>query len=352
LARSKRAPGSVNRDSVGSSAALKVVQSFEDVLPAPHRLLPALVASLSVQPWRVVVAPSLPRKVAWVWRNEGIAGLGRHAVDRASSQARASIKAIVVRGQGTRRGRRMVAQHDGPLKDIKRAWGGFHPHDDGKVTAEDMELPDVVEAQTADVFFYDYEPRRGDVVVDAGAGVGSELRVLAGLVGPTGRVVAVEAHPNTFARLEELRSVNHLANVTTVHAALMDSVGVVEITTRERSETNTVVEREASSVRVPAVTLDELLERLGVDRVDFLKMNIEGAEVNALKGFSRGLATTSHIAVACHDFRVAEGASESMRTKAGVFELLERAGLHVRRRSDSRPWIADYLYARRDADAS
>jgi hypothetical protein len=49
--------------------------------------------------------------------------------------------------------------------------------------------------------------------------------------------------------------------------------------------------------------LDALLSRLGIERVDFLKMNIEGAELKALEGFRHGLARTLNLAVACHDGR-------------------------------------------------
>src|SRR3954453_938167 len=51
-----------------------------------------------------------------------------------------------------------------------------------------------VEAITHDVFLRQYVPGEGDAVLEVGAGCGSETVTLARLVGPTGRVVAVEAH--------------------------------------------------------------------------------------------------------------------------------------------------------------
>src|SRR4051794_31720160 len=65
-----------------------------------------------------------------------------------------------------------------------------------------------MEEVAADVFLQEYRPSRGDVVIDAGAGVGWELGLWSRLVGTAGRVVAIEADPATFAWLERRRRLN------------------------------------------------------------------------------------------------------------------------------------------------
>jgi Methyltransferase FkbM domain len=90
-----------------------------------------------------------------------------------------------------------------------------------------------------------------------------------------------------------------------------------------------------------------LLGRLRVGRVDFLKMNIEGAELRALEGFAKGLPRTRNLAVACHDRRAEDGESDTFRTRDGVMSLLESKGfelLDVPRGRD--PWEQDWVYAR------
>ena len=64
-------------------------------------------------------------------------------------------------------------------------------------------LRDQVAARVKDRWFLAYTPGEGDVVVDLGAGFGDEALIFSNLVGPSGRVIAVEAHPKTFACLEE-----------------------------------------------------------------------------------------------------------------------------------------------------
>jgi FkbM family methyltransferase len=197
-----------------------------------------------------------------------------------------------------------------------------------------------------DVFLRDYTPTEGDVVVELGAGVGTETLSLSRMVGESGRVVAVEAHPTTFAMLRRMIELNDLRNVTAVHAAAMDAPGTVTISDRDIADTqaNRVG---GEGVPVPGVTLDDLALEHGIEKVAFLKSNIEGAETDALRGASAMLATTQHAAIGCHDFLADETGDDSYRTLDDVRAILEGAGFSVDRRVDDRPWAAGYLYASR-----
>jgi FkbM family methyltransferase len=204
--------------------------------------------------------------------------------------------------------------------------------------------PEELEATSA-TFFRAYRPAAGDVVVDAGAGIGDEVLVLARLVGKRGRVISIEAHPASFARLESLCRLNRLKNVTCVQAALLHELGDVFITDHKQAIKNTVVTDEGT-IPVPAETLDRLLAALAIDHVDFLKMNIEGAEVQALEGFAEGLKRTRNLTVACHDRRAESDGQDAFRTKAVVRSLLESYGFTVSEGPrDENPWDRDYLYA-------
>lgn len=212
----------------------------------------------------------------------------------------------------------------------------------GIYTVRGMAGPDQLHAETTDAFLWGYRPGAGDVVVDCGAGVGTELLTFCRLVGPNGMVVAIEAHPGSYARLRLFVELNDLRNVVTVHAAVSDRAGTVTISDLPNEQANTIVAVRGAGLEAPADTLDAILARAGVEAVDLLKMNIEGAEGRALSAFaeSGGLGRVRHAVVACHDFAGAE-----MRTLGTVSRVLEDAGFNVRMRDDPRRWIASYVYA-------
>jgi FkbM family methyltransferase len=208
--------------------------------------------------------------------------------------------------------------------------------------------PTQYEALARDVFLQEYTPSDGDVVVDVGAGVGWELNLFSRLVGPAGHVYAIEADPDTFRWLERRQALNHLDNVTSVHAALADRSGEVIISSEGWYETHRLVTA-GPGHRVRALCFDDLVEEYGVARVDFLKMNIEGAERLALEGMDHRVRLIRNLAVSCHDFLADQGGDDSSRTRAFVERFLVDHGFEVveRRADDDRDWARSYLYGRR-----
>ncbi|WP_158273841.1 FkbM family methyltransferase [Micromonospora sp. RP3T] len=200
-----------------------------------------------------------------------------------------------------------------------------------------------------EIFLHGYRPRPGDTVVDIGAGIGGEARVFSRLVGPEGRVVCVEAHPGTFACLRRMVELNGLGNVTAVECAVVGTPGTVHLEDDTQLHlANSLTSAEAGGVAVPGRTLVDVLGSLGVDRVDLLKMNIEGAEAEVLTAFRPHLSMVDNLVVSCHDF-LATGAEQSwQRTFDTVTTLLRDAGYQLRTRPDDpRPWVRYYVYASR-----
>src|ERR1051326_1450100 len=72
--------------------------------------------------------------------------------------------------------------------------------------------PEEIEKHTSDLCFYGYVPKEGDTIIDVGAGTGWETLFFSKRVGPSGRVISIEAHPTTFRCLSKLCRENHLDN--------------------------------------------------------------------------------------------------------------------------------------------
>jgi FkbM family methyltransferase len=197
-----------------------------------------------------------------------------------------------------------------------------------------------------------YEPREGDTIVDIGAGDGLDSIVFSNAVGPGGRVLAVEAHPATFVLLEQTCTLNGLSNVIPVQCAVMDESGAVSMAEEgSHRDLYTVLGATNGAKRtadVPAKTLDELCHEHAIERIDLLKMNIEGAERLALPGAEEALARTRYVCIACHDF-ISEG-DESLATKAFVVEFLRDHGFELTLREEHpQPWVRDHVHGVRPA---
>jgi FkbM family methyltransferase len=201
------------------------------------------------------------------------------------------------------------------------------------------------ERNTRDIFFHAYEPREGDTVLELGAEYGTETVTLSRAVGSTGRVIAVEAHPWTCELLRRTIAENGLTNVEVVNAAVVGKVGTVTISdSHDATLTNTVFAE--TGIEVPGVTVDALVVQFGLTRIDLLKVNIEGAERDALSSMTSSVPLVRNAVVSCHDFVADAGGNDAFRTAVDVDSVLRRWTFSVTTRpSDQRPWVRDYRYA-------
>jgi FkbM family methyltransferase len=201
------------------------------------------------------------------------------------------------------------------------------------------------DSHTQDAWEYAYTPQVGDTVVDIGAGVGSEVHRFAELVGPSGLVVAVEANPTTCECLRLFCRLNELANVRVLNVAVSDSPGSVMISDDNEHHLSNSIVRTDGGVCVTCIRLDDLLDSLDIPVVDYLKMNIEGAESLAIAGMTGASERIAHVAIECHDHIADRGAGEDFRTKGAVEGFLVGAGFRVVTRHDARPWMRDQVNA-------
>lgn len=202
-----------------------------------------------------------------------------------------------------------------------------------------------------DNWCHGYLPQPGDTVIDIGAGVGEEAIVFSQLVGPTGRVIAIEAHPGVFGCLKETVRRSGLTNVTPLGIAVGASDGAIEIALGDNFLTHSIVadRKLGASQEVALRRLDSLAAELGLGDVALVKMNIEGAETDALRGMEGTAGKVRNAVISCHDFLAARaGGDPALRTKAECRPLLERMGFAVAIRPDHPDeWTRDYLYASR-----
>ncbi len=199
-----------------------------------------------------------------------------------------------------------------------------------------------------DYWFHIYKPKPGDTIVDIGAGRGEDTLAFSSSTSAPGRVWAIEPHPVSFAALQCFCSLNRLLNVAPLNYACIDRAANLQIETLPVWESNYVFSGKPteSSYPVQGVTFDELCVKYSIDRIDFLKMNIEGAERLALPGCQSALSRTRYACIAAHDFRAERGEGEHFRTMDFVVEFLKNAGFSVAiRESDPRYYVPYHVHA-------
>ena len=128
----------------------------------------------------------------------------------------------------------------------------------------------------------------GGVFVDVGANVGTYAMVLARHVGANGKVIAIEPHPITFARLSFNNAASNFTQVNLVAAAAGPADGELMIETDgDNLGASRIVTGAAApdAIRVPSWRLQHILEQAGVSKVDALKIDVEGFEDRVLTGF-------------------------------------------------------------------
>jgi FkbM family methyltransferase len=131
----------------------------------------------------------------------------------------------------------------------------------------------------------------GDMVLDGGGGYGETALYFASRVGQDGEVVCLEMDPRNRRAIERnLRRNPELASrIRLLEAALWERSGATLPYAAGGKMSRFTPRAVSDGGHVETTTLDELRERAGVARLDFLKLDIEGSELPALKGATRTL---------------------------------------------------------------
>ena len=147
--------------------------------------------------------------------------------------------------------------------------------------------------------------KNGDNVVDLGANIGYFTLILAKLVGPTGKVFAFEPDPRNLALLKKNVEYNNYKNVIIVPKAVSNvndkctlytgqkTFGQNKIYKPKKTKTQKFIPIDSETVR-----LDDFFKTNGLlDKISFIKMDVEGAEFLALSGMKEILKLNKNIKI-------------------------------------------------------
>jgi FkbM family methyltransferase len=179
----------------------------------------------------------------------------------------------------------------------------------------------------------------GDVVIDVGGNIGYFTLLFASKVGAAGRVEAFEPDPSNFALLSRNIAENGYSSVVLHNRAVWSKPGSLRLYLSEtnRGDHRAYPSEEARrAVDIEAVRLDDLFpDSPGRSRVDFVKMDIQGAEYHALLGMRRLLERNAGVRVVTELWpnglrRAGSSAEDLLELLSGLgfrfFELDEHSG--------------------------
>ena len=178
-----------------------------------------------------------------------------------------------------------------------------------------------------------YQLSKGDVVIDAGAHIGTFTVKAAKAVGNQGKVIAIEPEANNLQLLSRNVKANGLQNVSIVPKGVWESKGRLKLNISCKRTTGHSFYRDAQFGtkdtkefrEVEVDTVDNIIRQLGIGPVNFIKMDIEGAEIEAIKGMDETLGGDVNLAIeGCHIIA-------GLRTYQVVIPWLKKMGVQVRR---------------------
>jgi len=183
------------------------------------------------------------------------------------------------------------------------------------------ELPETADVLTG--YFMHGRPKEGAVVFDAGAFCGATTIVLARVVGPRGRVFAFEPDEKNRALLERNIAEARLANVTVVPRGLWSRTTELSFVSNQGLSSHVVEDASPALLRVPVLSFADACHFAGAVP-SFVKMDIEGAEVETIEGALEFIGRERiHFSIASYHDR------EGRPTSTWLEPLFARIGYHV-----------------------
>ncbi len=157
-----------------------------------------------------------------------------------------------------------------------------------------------------------YKLQKGDIVVDAGGYSGFFTMYAGKKVGSTGKVIVFEPDPFNYTLLKKNIRLNKIRNAIVINKGLYSTNTTLPFDIQGIGSTLVIKKGRKTNHAVPVVSLDNELERLRIKKVNFIKMDIEGGEIEAVKGCLRTIKNNKALHFAIASYHVVNGKKTSI----------------------------------------
>lgn len=173
--------------------------------------------------------------------------------------------------------------------------------------------------------------KQDDVVIDIGAHIGLMAVVFGKLVGKNGKVYSFEPTPHSYGVLKQTIHLNKLENIVEpVNKAVSSASGSISFNVNREDVSNSIVSYEHNSghkpITVQTVSIDDFVKEKDLSRLDFIKIDAEGVELDVLKGATKTLADFDcKMILALHPLAI-ETKGDSL---SAIYDTVANAGFSV-----------------------
>ena len=174
-------------------------------------------------------------------------------------------------------------------------------------------------------FFSKYIPKKNDVILEFGAGIGNETLVMSKLIGPGGKIISLEPHPRVFDYLLKTISFNKLRNVIPNKKFYLIKMRNFFFRFEEDWIKNKI--SLDGEIEIDPITIEEIILKYNLNKINFLKCNIEGSEIDLLNIEKENIKKIENICIECHDFL--DFNNNNLNTFKPLIDYLSNCGFKI-----------------------
>ena len=139
--------------------------------------------------------------------------------------------------------------------------------------------------ETTKIYLDKGQLKEGDVVLDLGSYCGSTVWGFSNAVGKSGKVYGFEPDPTSFEMLSKNVEYHNLSNVTLINKGVWSFNGNILFQSEGNmgSGVSTVQNRSTNQITIQTISLNDFCKKYSVNKIDYIKMDIEGAETEVLR---------------------------------------------------------------------
>jgi len=144
-----------------------------------------------------------------------------------------------------------------------------------------------------------------NVILDIGANIGFHTLYFAELTGTNGKVIAFEPIPHNFAALENNISLNNFPQIVMINKALGNTNSQMNIHINEQAQNPgafNLFEDGVKNTIIECTKGDDYLQENNIKKVDFIKIDVEGFELEVLKGLAETIKLFNPIIIFEYDY--------------------------------------------------